>query len=242
MRRTALVAGLLVLAASSLPVEGQQQQTKKRPTPMVGMQPTAKPETLEIYQIDLIPSGSAFALNKPVLENNSWVFKVWPERDIVHLRKEKVRNITQRTKDLAQFHVYQIDLKPSGRMLAKESPQVKNGNYVFHTWKEGKLMSLRQADVQRVQELVGLPAFKAQQEEKGAALIGNLPMEGGGQIIVFSEAPSVAYPEGGAPPQVTAGPSVYNTEGVPGVSEAYPNANAVVDRPGDPPKAPTPRD
>ena len=208
---------------------------------MVGMQPTAKPETLEIYQIDLVPSGSAFALNKPVLENNSYVFRVWPERDIVHLRKEKVRQITQRTKDLAQFHVYQIDLKPSGRMLAKENPQVKNGNYVFHTWKEGKLMSLRQVDVLRVQELVGLPAFKAQQEEKGAALIGNLPMEGGGQIIVFSEAPSVAYPEGGAPPQVTAGPSIYNTEGVPGVSEAYPNGNAVVERPGDPPKAPTPR-
>lgn len=237
MRRTALVTGLLVLAASALPA----QQPKKRPTPMVGMQPTAKPETLEIYQIDLVPSGSAFALNKPVLENNSYVFKVWPERDIVHLRKEKVRKITQRTKDLAQFHVYQIDLKPSGRMLAKENPAVKNGNYVFHTWKENKFMSLRQADVLRVQELVGLPAFKAQQEEKGAALIGNLPMEGGGQIIVFSEAPTVAYPEGGAPPQVDGGPSVYNTEGVPGVSEAYPNANAVVERPGDPPKLPTPR-
>ena len=237
MRRTALVTGLLVLAASALPA----QQPKKRPTPMVGMQPTAKPEILEIYQIDLVPSGSAFALNKPVLENNSYVFKVWPERDIVHLRKEKVRKITQRTKDLAQFHVYQIDLKPSGRMLAKENPAVKNGNYVFHTWKENKFMSLRQADVLRVQELVGLPAFKAQQEEKGAALIGNLPMEGGGQIIVFSEAPTVAYPEGGAPPQVDGGPSVYNTEGVPGVSEAYPNANAVVERPGDPPKLPTPR-
>jgi hypothetical protein len=237
MRRTAVVTGLLVLAALSL----SAQQAKPRPTPMLGMQPTARPEMLEIYQIDLVPSGSAFALNKPVLENNSYVFKVWPERDIVHLRKEKVRNITQRTKDLAQFHVYQIDLKPSGRMLAKENPQVKNGNYVFHTWKENKFMSLRQADVLRVQELVGLPAFKAQQEEKGAALIGNLPMEGGGQIIVFSEAPAVAYPEGGAPPQVNGGPSVYNTEGVPGVSEAYPNANAVVERPGDPPKLPTPR-
>ncbi len=239
MRRieTVLVTGLVVLAASALPA----QQAKRRTTPMVGMQPTAKPETLEIYQIDLVPSGSAFALNKPVLENNSYVFKVWPEREIVHLRKEKVRRITQRTKDLAQFHVYQLDLKPSGRMLAKENPQVKNGSYVFHTWKEGRLMSLRQADVLRVQELVGLPAFKAQQEEKGAALIGNLPMEGGGQIVVFSEAPAVAYPEGGAPPQVTAGPSIYNTEGVPGVSEAYPNANAVVERPGDPPKAPTPR-
>ena len=93
MRRTALVTGLLVLAASALPA----QQAKRRPTPLVGMQPTAKPEMLEIYQIDLFPSGSAFALNKPVLENNSYVFKVWPEREIVHLRKEKVRQITQRT-------------------------------------------------------------------------------------------------------------------------------------------------
>jgi|GEM_PF-957086 len=247
MRRTALATGLLVLAASSVPLTGQQPNPRptpmvgRRPTPMVGMQPTAAPETLEIYQLDLVPSGSAFALNKPVLENNSYVFKVWPEREIVHLRKEKVRKITQRTKDLAQFHVYQIDLKPSGRILSKENPEMKNGNYVFNTWKEGKLMSLRQADVIRVQELVGLPAFKAQQEEKGAALIGNLPMEGGGQIIVFSEAPTVDYGEKGSPPQPTAGPSVYNTEGVPGVSEAYPNGNAVVERPGDPPKMPTPR-
>src|SRR6478672_9840333 len=99
MRRTALATGFFVLAASALPLSAQQP--KPRRTPMVGMQPTAKPETLEIYQIDLVPSGSAFALSKPVLENNSYVFKAWPERDIVHLRKEKVRKITPRTKALS---------------------------------------------------------------------------------------------------------------------------------------------
>ncbi|HEY4230131.1 MAG TPA: hypothetical protein VGO79_08150 [Thermoanaerobaculia bacterium] len=240
------MTGLLVLAASSLPLGAQQPNPRptpmigRRPTPMVGMQPTAKPEMLEIYQIDLVPSGSAFALNKPVLQNNSYVFKVWPEREIVHLRKERVRQITQRTKDLAQFRVYQIDLKPSGRMLAKESPQVKNGNYVFHTWLEGKLMSLRQVDVLRVQELVGLPAFKAQQEAKGASLIGNLPMEGGGSVTYFSEPPPPppqALGDSTAPGQ----PSNWNYDGVPGATDAYAPANAVVERPGDPPKAPTPR-
>jgi hypothetical protein len=215
-----------------------QEPPPPRPTPMLGMQPTPRPEMLEIYEIDLVPSGSAFAMNKPVLEGDAYVFRVWPERDVVRLPKARVRGIRQRTKELDKFAVYQIELLPSGRILAREMPQLKEKSYVFHTWKEGNLMTLRQTDVKQVSYLHGLPAFKAQQEEKGAKLIGNLPMEGGGSVTYFSEPPPapVNPADMAAPP-----PSNWNYDGVPGVTDAYAPANAVVERPGDPPKAPNPR-
>jgi hypothetical protein len=230
-----------VFAASGLVA---QQQPERRPTPMLGMVPTAPPEMLEIYQIDLLPSGSGFALNKPVLEGDVYVFKVWPEKTTIRLKKDKVRKITQRTKDLNKEVVYQIDLIPIGRMVAREEPVLKGKTYTFHTYKEGKLMSLRQSDILRITRLTGLPAFKVQQEEKGAALIGNLPMEGGGEIRVISQAPvDAVHPEIVNPsvqnPNVPGGN--WNYDGQPGATDAYAPANAVVERPGDPPKAPTPR-
>ena len=123
-------------------------------------------------------------------------------------------------------------------MLAREVPQLKNKSYIFHTWLEGKLMTVRQTDVKQVTYLHGLPAFKAQQEAKGARLIGNLPMEGGASVTYFSEPPPapVNPADMAAPP-----PSNWNYDGVPGVTDAYAPANAVVARPGDPPKAPNQR-
>jgi len=230
MRRTILM-GFAVLSAFL----AEAQQPAARPTPMIGMRPTAKPEILKIYQIDLIPSGSAFAMSEPVLEGDAYVFTVWPERETVHLKKERVRKITQRTKDLEQYVLYQIDLKPSGKMYAKENPTLKNGSYSFHTWKENKFMALRQADVKGIQKLQGLPAFKAQQEEKGAALIGHLPMEGAASVTVFNEPPPAPAP---VPGDSNAG---QYPGGNVGTDWAYPPGNAVVERPGDPPMAPTPQ-
>jgi hypothetical protein len=233
--RQLLAGTCLVLAAFAM----LGQQAAPRPTPMVGMQPTPKPELLEIYQLDLVPSGSAFALNKPVLDGDVYVFRVWPERDTVRLPKAKVRQIKPRTKDLDAYVVWQIDLVPTGRVVSKQEPELKNGSYVFNTWKEDKLMSLRQADVKKVQRVQGLPAFKIQQEEKGAALIGNLPMEGGGSVIVFSEPPPEAinpanYVEPAITPNVGGNVQYY---GQPGVTDAYAPPNAVVAEPGDVPKA-----
>jgi hypothetical protein len=231
MRRTAVSMGFLVLAAFSL----QAQQPAPRPTPMVAMRPTPMPEILKIYQVDLIPSGSAFAMSEPVLQGDSYVFTVWPERETVHLKKDKVRKITQRTKDLDQYVMYQIDLKPTGKMYAKESPTLKNGSYSFHTWKENKFMALRQTDVKGIQKLQGLPAFKAQQEEKGAALIGHLAMEGTDSVTVFNEPPPPPAP---APGSSDGGQ--YSGGNV-GSDWAYPPGNAVVEHPGDVPKMPTPQ-
>ncbi|MGH9315978.1 MAG: hypothetical protein ACRD1P_02565, partial [Thermoanaerobaculia bacterium] len=109
--------------------------------------------------------------------------------------------------------------------------------YVFYTWRDGTLMSVRQADVRKVTRLTGLPAFKVQQEELGAALIDNLPMEGGTSQVISTDSGAAARPG------PTRGTGNWTYQGVPGATDAYAPANATVASPGDVPKAapaPTP--
>jgi hypothetical protein len=94
-------------------------------------------------------------------------------------------------------------------------------------------MSLRQADVRKITRLTGLPAFRVQQEETGAALIGNLAMEGGSATVIPAPQPAAAP---GQPP--ARGNWIY--QGVPGVTDTHAPANATVASPGDVPRAPGP--
>ncbi len=235
-QRLGCVVGVLVLAASlqGQQPQGQQPQTPQSPQPAASLAPGQSPP-LEIYQIDLDPSGAAFALSKPTLEGDVYVYRSWPEKSVVRLPKAKVKQITQRTKDLNKETVYQIDLVPSGRMIARDEPKLQGGAYVFHAFKNGTFMSLRKSDVQRVTRLTGLPAFRAQQEELGAALIDNPAMQGGSVSVL--PAPGAAA----APPSQTPAPGNWIYQGVPGVTDAYAPANATVDSPGDVPKAPAPQ-
>jgi hypothetical protein len=118
-------------------------------------------------------------------------------------------------------------------MIAREKPKLQTGSYVFHAFKNGTVMSVRQRDVKKVTRLTGLPAFRAQQEELGAALIGDLPMEGGSARVVG--APGAPAAPGQAP-----APGNWTYEGKPGVTDAYAPGNATVTSPGDVPKAPAP--
>ena len=236
------IAALLSLVGSAL--RGQQAAAPatappKHPiaiaTPVSGTAEAA----LEIYQIDLDPSGTAFALGKPVLDGGAYVFKAWPERTMVRLDQTKVKKITQRTKNLDQEVVYQIDLVPTGRMIARENPKLKGTTYVFHTWRDGTLMSMRQADIKKITRVTGIPAFRIQQEERGAALNANLPMEGGGNVTIIPSAQPA--PAAQAAPPTAQGNWTY--QGQPGVTDAYAPPSAVVASPGDVPKAapqPTP--
>ena len=235
---------LMALALAS-PARGQQAQQHAggqppaRPTPLIGMQPTPAGELLEIYQIDLDPSGTGFALGKPVLEGDVYVFKAWPDRAVVRLSQSKVKKITQRTKNLDQEVVYRIDLVPSGRMIAREEPKLKGTTYTFRTWRDGTLMSMRQADVKAVTKVTGVPAFKIQQEERGAALNANLPMQGG-TATILPGGPDTSAQTQAAPQQPPTGNWGYPA----GISEANPPPSAVVSSPGDVPKAapaPTPQ-
>ena len=97
MRRTVTVIGLFVSVATML-----GQEIAARPTPMISMQPTPVPEIVEIWRIDLIPSGSAFSLKKPVLDGDAYVYMAWPERQMARVRKDKVKGVVRRTRDLNQ--------------------------------------------------------------------------------------------------------------------------------------------
>ncbi len=232
------VVGALVLATGlqGQQSQGQQPQSPQSPQPAAPQgQTQGQPPLLEIYQIDLDPSGTVFALSKPTLEGGFYVYRAWPEKDVVRLPQAKVKKITQRTKDLSKETVYQIDLVPSGRMITREKPKLQTGSYVFHEFKNGTLMSLRQSDVKKITHLTGLPAFKAKQEELGAALVDNLPMQGGSAQVIPDPGAAAASPSQGP------APGNWSYEGVPGATDAYAPANATVDSPGDVPRAPAPQ-
>jgi hypothetical protein len=229
--RLGLLPALIGCAAV---LHGQPSSTAPSPgLPQRQPTPVAHPG-VEIYQVDLIPTGMGFAVGKPVLEGDTWIFNALPEKQVVRVSKDKVRDITLRIRDLNEEVVYEIRLLPTGHMLSREQPVSKNGAWQFHTWKDGNLISMRQKDVKEVVTLTGLAAFKAKQEEKGARLIGNLAMQDGQYQSVGTAPP----PPDQTAPATASGPSNWIYEGAPGVSDAYAPANAIVASPGDVPKAP----
>jgi hypothetical protein len=236
------VALALATVAQGQQPQSQQPQAEKPRSqrPAVGMQTPTPEEPLEIWQIDLNPSGTGFALTRPVLEGDVYVFKVWPDRSTVRLPRAKVKNMTRRTQDINGEVLYQIDLVPTGQMYSRENPTRKETTYVFHTWRENSLMSVRHADVKKITRVAGLEAFKIHLQQLGAKAIDNVPMEGGGTVRVIPAEPAAAAEEGSAAPgSVRPGNWIY--DGVPGVTSAWAPPSAVVSSPGDVPKAQEPR-
>ncbi|HTO75465.1 MAG TPA: hypothetical protein VMQ61_05260 [Thermoanaerobaculia bacterium] len=201
--------------------------------------PTTEPP-LEIYQIDLVPSGTGFALTKPVLQGDVYVFQVWPDRATVRLPKAKVKSMVARTKDVSGEFLYQIDLAPTGQMFSRDEPVSKGGTYQFHTWREGTLMSLRPGDVKKITRLTGLDAFKIHMQQLGAKQIGNLAMQGGGSATVVGGSAPADAAHGSASMPASQTPYNWIYQGVPGVTDAWAPPSAVVASPGDVPKAAEP--
>jgi hypothetical protein len=234
MRHSSVLVFVSLVVATG--VQAQQPPQSQQPPaaqPAV-MQPQAE-EPLEIYQIDLVPSGTGFALTKPVLEGDVYVFKVWPDRATVRLPQSKVKKMIRRTKDVSDEFLYQVDLVPAGQMFSRDEPTLKGTAYQFHSWKGGTLMSLRQADVKKITRLTGLDAFKVHLQESGAQAIANLPMQGGGTVTTIGGAPSAGQGSA-APASQTNGNWIY--QGVPGVTDAWAPPSAIQAAPGDVPKAP----
>ena len=233
-------AAMLVLAAF-LPARHSRGQQPNSPAGMkpAAAAPAAPPAApaIEVYQIDVDPTGRAFSVGKPRLEGKNYVYTQLPEKNVVRIPQAMVKKISLFTKDLNKESVYRLDLVPSGRMVARDEPKLKNGAYVFHAYKNGTLMSVKKTDVKQVARLTGLPAFRAEQEETGGTLLtGNLSMEGGTLHSIPAPASATAAPSSGQAPA----PSNWNYDGTPGVTDAYAPANATVAHPGDVPKAPEP--
>jgi hypothetical protein len=238
MRTGTCILTALVLATS---LDAQQPSSPApRATPLVGNQAPAPEPPLEIWAIDLDPSGQTFSFGKPALEGDVYVFTAWPERKTARLSRTKVKKVTQRTKDINQELVYRVDLVPTGRVIARENPVLKGKTYVLKTWRDGTLMSLRKEDIKAITRVTGIPAFRIQQEERGGARIDNLPMEGGGMVTILPGGEPAAAEPAQAQPDPNTGNWLYMGE--PGVTDAYAPPSAVVASPGDVPKAaPTPQ-
>ena len=212
---------VLGFVASLLSAGMEAQNPAPAPTP-------AAP--LELYQVDLVPTGTGFAVTKPVLQGDVWVFQVWPDRSTVRLAQSKVKKITPRTKDLQNEVAYRIDLAPSGEMFSRDNPVLKGTTYTFHRWQGGNLMSLRQADVKKITRLTPSEIFQAHLKYFGPKEIRNLPMEGGTAVMPAQPAPV----EGAS----SNPPDNWVYYGTPGADDAWAPGNAVVASPGDVPKAP----
>ena len=178
-----------------------------------------------------MPTGTGFAVAKPVEQGDFWVLTVWPDRSTVRLAKSKVKKITPRTKQLQSETAYRIDLAPSGEIFSRDNPVLKGTTYTFHRWTGGDLMSLRQTDVKKITRLTPLEIFQTHLKHFGPKPIANLPMEGGTAVMP-------AQPE--APAQgTTGGADNWIYYGTPGMDDAWAPGNAVVASPGDVPKAPS---
>jgi hypothetical protein len=242
MRHRIGALATLVLAA---PLAAQQPPATPPPHLQGGPStaaPSGAPQVpMVVYQLDLIPTGHALVIGKPRQIGDAYIVVTFPDRKTVKVPKSKVKNVFARTKDLNQEAVWQIDLLPSGRLIAGEEPVLKGKTYSVKKWQGGNLMSVRQSDVAKITRLTGLDAFKVEQEEKGASRIDNLAMEGTGDVTVIPGAEPVPAQEGAAPPDSQGN---WSYQGAPGITDAYAPPSAVQASPGDVPKAapaPTPQ-
>jgi len=228
MKTHMLAAVALVLGVGSVAAQAPEVTTPS---------PAAAKAAFEIWQVDLVPTGSGFAVTKPVLEGDAWVFQVWPERDTVRVPKSKIKRITPRSKQLASEVAYRLDLAPSGEVFARDTPMLKGTTYTFHRWRDGNLMSLRQSDVKKVTRLTPTEIFQTHLKYFGPKQIGNLAMEGGTATIIPAPGASNESSAGA----YTGGDHTYSNwiyEGTPGIDDAWAPPSATVAYPGDVPKAP----
>lgn len=79
------------------------------------------------------------------------------------------------TASAQQATYYQIDLAPTGKMLSKDQPVLKNGTYLFHSYPNGTLMSLRRSQIKQVSQVTP----EVTNPNTGVIQIGTLAMQGG---------------------------------------------------------------
>ncbi|HEX4439430.1 MAG TPA: hypothetical protein VH854_05115 [Thermoanaerobaculia bacterium] len=208
-------------------------------------QSATSPPPPEIWQLDLVPTGTTFAATQPVLKNGVYTFQSWPEHVTTHVKRERVSKVSLRiTRELSAATVYQIDLNPSGQVVSRVQPVQKGNFWIYRSFRDGTTLSLRAADVRKITPLSGEAAYWATEHAKGEVPIGPLAMEGGGATVIASPAAGGAQ---GGPQSLSSlnrsgnsGAPVGNWtyQGTPGTSDAYGPANATVASPGGVPQAP----
>jgi hypothetical protein len=192
-----------------------------------------------IYRIDLVPTGSTFAMNEPVLEGDTYVYTSLPEREVTRIPKVKVKSVARWSGDWSKEVVWRVELVgSSGMHLVRDEPVKKGKNYVAHIFKNGTLVSVPESDVLKITRLTGRDAFRAEQIALGLIVLEGESMtpgfQGGNSAV---NVPTPSGPPGGAPP----GDGNWTYQGQPGATDAYAPAGGTVAKPGDTPMVPTPQ-
>jgi len=235
MRFRSLVLAIGAAAAAlARPAVGMQCAPPSAAAARSQKAPEAPTRPIEIWQVDLVPTGTGFAVTEPRLEGDTYVFKAWPDQSPVRVSRSKIKKITPRTKQLASETAYRLDLAPTGEIFARDNPTLKGTTYTFHRWRDGNLMSLKQSDVKKVTKLTPAEIFEAHLKYFGPKPIGNLAMEGG---TVIAPAQPSASTNAYAGDQT---PVNWIYEGTPGIDDAWAPPSATVAYPGDVPKAAEP--
>jgi len=195
-----------------------------------------------MYKIQLKLSGAMVSLDTPNLIDGKYVFHQWPDGQLASVPATAVAAVSPLTGPRNDT-VYQIELNPTGTVVSRDLPVLKNGSYQFHNWMHGTLMSLRQSDVKKINVLTGDRAFWVEQGLEGEAPIDNLALQGTNKMVEIGTpsrqersqqaGPSSLSSMNGA--GVPSGPSGisganpygnWSYQGTPGVSDAWSPANA----------------
>jgi len=190
----------------------------------------------ELYRIDLVFNGIAFALDEPKLQGDAYVLHGWPDGAIIHVKRVNVRKITPWTRNPTQDIAYRIDVLPSGHMFSRDEPKLTKSMYVFRTSRDGKVVSLRQADVRKITRLTPAEALAEEHVTRSAIVIGDLAMQGGSSQAGPSNLNAVGHPGAGAGNSGAQSSGNWVYQGTPGVSDAYAPATATVSARGDVPR------
>jgi hypothetical protein len=229
------VASLALFVSLAPAVLGQQPAAPSSASAAPAVDPK-----LIIYQIDLVPIGSMFAMGEPALEGDTYVFVALPERTQMKLPKGKVKSVARWSGDYSKEVVWRVELAGSAGMHLTRSEPVKKGkNWVAYIFKNGTLVSVPETDVVKITRLTGAEAFKAEQIALGLIVLEGESMTPGfkgGNAPVNAGVPGA--PASAASP---GGPGNWTYQGQPGASDAYAPAGGTVAKPGDVPMAPTPR-
>ncbi len=233
LKRVGVVAGLALLVTALQAQQPGQPQGQSQTPQTKGQEPP-----ITVYRVDLVPTGTAFAMNEPVLEGDVWVFRSLPDRTLERVPKSKVKAVSRWSTDYSKEFVFQVEFVPTGGVLVREEPVKKGTNFVFKTWRQGTLLSMQEADVKKITRLTGFEAFKAEMTELGVVVLKGETTEAG-----FNNAAANSPEPAGAssqPPGARPGQGNWTYQGTPGSSDAYAPAGGTVAKPGDTPMAPQP--
>ena len=152
----------------------------------------------------------------------------------------------------AEDKFYQVNLLPSGSVIAKDLPVTRGTMVVFHQYPSGNLVSMPRSSLKAVVQIPAESAKTVNLAER-AVPIGNLAMQGGSSQAGATNMRVIGQTKAAAAKENQYGGPGFYSNVIPGQSEAMPNSandyqvgrtyayapsSATQSSPGAPPTAP----